>query len=285
MIFRIITMMALTSCLFLSPNLMAQENSVKASSKVKRMIEFSRNVDIAPKKADDINKHFKSAQQDFIEIITLMQEYQSGKLAQEYGNWVTADEKYRIYLAERFDKFSKTLARALAKISDKMSDNQIAILYRYLRDELWYAGFINERSVLTGLAIDYNVEPTFDSTDEINSYTYEELEEMEKKEKKLEKQYIEIENKALISDSFVVMPADSIPESEEAEEISATVVEFESSNTEIGLPPWADLPPSPATTESVRYLLEDQSLPVLKYYWLELFPTADSLLNMGVNKK
>ncbi len=284
MMLRIIIPMVLIY-LFLSFNSDAQENSVQASLKVKRMIELSRNVDIAPKKVDDIIKHFKLAQQDFIEVVTLMQDYQSGKLAQEYKSWIQADEKYRDELAKKLDNYSKTLARTLTKVNDKMSGDQIAILYRYLRDELWYAGFINQRSVLTGPAIDYNVEPTFDSTDEINSYTYEELEEMEKEEKKLEKQYIEIENKALISDSFVVMPADSIPESEQAVEIAAEVVESESGNTEIGLPPWAGFPPSPATTESIRYLLEDQSLSVLKYYWLELYPIADSLLHKEVQKK
>jgi hypothetical protein len=284
MMLRIIIPMALIY-LFLSFNSDAQENSVQESSRIKRMTEFSRKADADLKKVNDVIKHLRTAQQDFIEIITLRQDYQSGKLAQENENWIKAEEKYRDELAKKLDTFSISLAKAMDKINDKMSGDQVALLYRYLRDELWYAGFINERSVLTGPVIDYNVEPTFDSTDEINNYTYEELEEMEKEEKKLEKQYIEIENKALISDSFVVMPADSIPESEQAVEIAAEVIESESGNTEIGLPPWADFPPSPATTESIRYLLEDQSLSVLKYYWLELYPIADSLLHKEVQKK
>jgi len=156
------------------------------------------------------------------------------------------------------------------KFADKNFDeNSIRNTYRFLYDELWYEGFINEASTETKQAIDYFAQPVFDSTSILNQYTYEELEA-------LEEEYLESENDALIADQEPPETTAIVRKTVDHVSRPPSSVENESPEPP-GLPPWHDFPSIPANSHSLSNLLENQSLPVLQYYWLKLYPLADSL--------
>ncbi len=240
--------------------------------RIERIKNIVNSVDIDTSEVETIRELIDNVQLSFLEIIKTLSVFEERMSSKEEKRKIAILQNHNIQVERDRGIYFDNISRLLRYLDDNLTENQIADFYRFLFDELWYENFINESSAQTRSAIDFTAVPTFDSTSLINQYTYEELEEMEE-------EYIESENEALTSENA---PPDSIYiERETVLSVSRAPAEIKNENViRPAQPPWHGMPASPATTQSIRNLLENQSLPALKYYWTELYPTIDSLYNV-----
>jgi len=246
-------------------------------ARIERLEGFLKSFSVDKKAAEEIKSSLLETGQSFHEILDAKNEFESKMLSGQAKDKVNILQKYRNAQAQLFEEYSEEISTLMKKLDKYFDESQIAFAYRFLYDELWYKGFVSESSSEARKTLGYYTEPTFDSTSLINQYTYEELEEMEE-------EYLEGENEALISD--VDPPDTTAIERETTDYVSRPPVSVDyESPVQPGLPPWHEFPAPPATIQSIRNLLENQSLPVLRYYWLELVPLADSLIAAGLEKR
>lgn len=160
---------------------------------------------------------------------------------------------------------------ALHFVETPAAHEGLGLLYRYLRDELWYRGLVTRQGALTHPARAFVIaEPTNPS--ELSPGSSEEelreqLEQMLKDEGEpgeprdaAERRPNPPEPASREPDSIVPRPAEEIVE--------------EDPHEERGAPPWSEMPLTPATPETLRHFLLDESLPVVQFTWRELAPVA-----------
>jgi len=254
----------------LSAGSVYSETSYAQKLRIERVNAFLDSFSLDKKFAEEVVPLIVEASRSFSEIVNARITFEMNMNSPKVKAKASLLSQYNEHNTDLLKDYSESISNLISFLDKNLNQDQIQAIHGFLYDELWYEGFVNEESAKTKKAIDYFAQPVFDSTSILNQYNYEELEA-------IEEGYLEGENEALFKDHEP--PEITAKVRKTVASVSRPPVSIENvSPPPPGLPPWHDLPSSPSTAHSSRNLLEDRSIPELQYYWMQLYPLADSLL-------
>jgi len=247
----------------------ARAESKTIMTRQDRMNQAFSKLGIATENLKRLVDRLQSTKTKFAEIVRLQDDL-SRRLQERHTDPFAITDKYQNDMENARTAYSQTLKILLDFLEQILTKEQITLLYQYLYDELWYEGLITEATTLANPSIEFKTSLSIDST-VLQSYDLEEL-------RKVTDEFLRTEGDEKESEITLNPPSEGAPlEMEETKDLEPEEIKQQQVSAKT-VPPWQGITLPPATLESIRCLFEEQSLPVLKFYWLDLAPQAEEMM-------
>lgn len=161
--------------------------------------------------------------------------------------------------------FSESVVKLVESLAEIAGPESVAVVYQYVFDELWYQGLVNQYQASARRA------PAYVSTTRWNPENIPPGVDLNLIRARLD-QELSRGNREQSANLKLPRTNRVSPENTEAIRVAPLAIVPEERRAEIREPPWSGLPRAPATRESLIHLLEANSLPVLRFLWLEMAP-------------
>lgn len=256
----------------------SQVEEAGSNPSVERMNAISQELALDQQQLQKIKGYADSAKTRFEHLAEIQGEFEKHLLDEQGSTPEGAQEKYSRFLSDwnkAQKEYSAALTATLDYLNDILSEEQLKNLYGYLYNELWYEGLIRNDKVTTNRVQTVVIDTTIDTTAVLKGNTMEDL--AQEMHTMLE---MEGQSQKWQSEKFPPQPK---PEPEQDGEIADVQLEPQVTITEP--PPWQGMDLGPVTIDRIRDLLENKPQHILEFYWFDLAPRAEKMMQKRLQQK